>query len=305
MEQLSPITPNPTQAITLFSPVEEQPRGYVLGSILARIVCQSTPLRIFDLAEFDALIWNPSFTTPRFSPAYLAARHRIIWAQDVLERKRAEEASDRFLKAEALTDFKRGNRFSADRGRQFEPLTNYNTKPGEKSYGELLEAACDGWPTRDQFITSARVRRPSWFKNEWERVTRIIGKPAQIAQMEWRLNMNTPDIAAALDMKPSAVQKAIARMGNDVSRLGLRGLDGTCTPRYEFALMEFREWGMRGPHIAAYLVRKWFGEEAVLRYKIADMYWQRGMEAPEIAEELQMSVGAVDMRISRLLEEGE
>jgi|GEM_PF-6210126 len=302
MKQVSPVTPHPPQVITLFRPslVEKQPQG----SILAHIVCHSYRQRIFDPLEFDALTWNPSFVPSRFSPAFLSARHMFLFAQDLLEMALAEEASERFLKAEALSAAEHRG-LSADRGRQFEPLTNFSNKPGEKSYGELLESACDGWPSRDHFITAGRLRRPSWAK-DWQGIAlSTIGKPFLIAHMNLVRNMSAAAIAPSLGMTPSAAQKAIARMNKELPALGLNSLDENCLPRLEFVLMKLRDWGMSRHQAAAYLVNKVLGEDAVQRFAIADLYWRQGKEAEEIAEERGMSRGAVEMRILRLLEEGE
>ena len=63
--------------------VEDQPRDSVLGSILGRRVCQSPSTTTFTDAECDGLIWNPSFTPPRFSTAYLERVHTILLERDI------------------------------------------------------------------------------------------------------------------------------------------------------------------------------------------------------------------------------
>jgi len=152
-----------------------------------------------------------------------------------------------------------------------------------------------------------RRRRPEWAKDDWELAQRVIGKPALIARMEWRQNMNPADIAKALAMEPATVQKTIVRMGNDVKRLGLReGFQvGGSISRCDFALLELKEMGMSDSEAANHLMNRWLGEHAVNRYRIAVMFWQWNMSMIDIAEKLGMSVGAVEQVIHRLQGEEE
>ncbi len=307
MKQFLPASPNSSQVIVTLLPSQDEDRPCnQLGSILASVV--APPRRAFDVTEFDDTNSFPCFTPPQFSSAFLASRHTVLLAQDILEKMLVEMAADRFLEAEALTDAELKNNFKVNRGQQFEPLQNFVGKVNaDEKYNALISSAVL-WPTPEQFSTNNRVRRPSWAENDWELAQRVIGTPALIAQMEWVNNMNSADIAEALAMKPATVQKVIARMGNDVKRLGLRDgfqVGGSIT-RFDFALLELKEMGLSDANTAAILVKRWFGEHAVNSYKIAVMYWQQNMTAVDIAEELEMTKGAVQQRLLRLQQgEGE
>lgn len=238
-----------------------------LGSILSNIVF--SPCYIFDLTEFDDLVTFRHFTKPRYPSAFLAALNLILITHG---HSVVDVHAD-------LEQFRWGQFFG-------ERKTTTTNNP---------------WDLRNKAINNRRYR-PSWATDDWKLAQEAIGTPALIAQMEWRDNMNPTDIAAALDMKPATVQKAIARMGNDVKRLGLReGFQvGGSISRFDFALLELKEQGMSDKEAANHLMHKWFGESTTTRCKIAVMFWQWNMSAVDIAEELEMSVGAVDNIIYRL-----
>jgi len=265
-----PVKSNSSQVIATLDQeqAEDRPCNSKIGSLLSHIISQ--PRSIDDITDVDSFV---SFTESRFSTAYLAEKYNqlLVWGDlEYFDQLYAKE-------------FPRV------------PPSEQRNKGLSRDFG------------LNHKIVNSRVRRPAWVKDDWQLAQQTIGTPALIAQMQWRHNMDAPEIAEALGMKPSAVQKAITRMGNDVSRLGLRNgfLVGGSISRGEFAHEALKAQGMSNRDIAAHFVKKWFGEHAVNRYKVAVMYWQWNMTAIEIAEELEMSLGAVEQVIYRLQGEGE
>lgn len=59
------------------------------------------------------------------------------------------------------------------------------------------------------------------------------------------------------------------------------------------------------PDTVSRCIRRGLGPKLKQRGMVALLYWQRNMSTPEIAEELQMSVGAIEQLIHRLQGEGE
>jgi hypothetical protein len=273
-------------------PIADEPRPKLLGSILSRYVCRPLFASVL-LEEFDELPpISTNFTPPRFSPAYLAARHTALSLQDILNGENTPEEWERLLTEVGLDE---------DRGKSSHVI--YRNNVALAKHVELVDpTALTTGDLLHHKLLNNRKSRPRWATDDYELAQRVLGKLAVIARMEWAENKNVSAIADELGMRPSAVQKAITRMGNDVSRLGLRGLDGGCLPRYHFAWECWREENpnMDDSEIARMVVNKWFGSHAVITYAIAVDHWQKGKSMVEIAEEQGMSVDAVQMRLDRL-----